>query len=67
MTADESDLAAEIEGYRARLVTPGMTAGEFAALLPEHLRGPYWNVKIGELARQQGLDPDDPDLHRQAS
>lgn len=52
----------EIERLREELVKPGMTAGEFAALLPEHLRQPYWRTKIDELFRgQQGMDPDAED------
>lgn len=46
---DAAAVASEIEEHRQRLVTPGMTAGEFAALLPPHLRQPYWAVKLEEL------------------
>lgn len=49
---------AEIESYRKRLIRPGMTAGEFAALLPEHLRQPYWRSKIAEVAFREDIDPD---------
>jgi hypothetical protein len=48
----------EIEELRRQLARPGMTAGEFAELLPERLRGPYWHMKIGELCRAEGIDPD---------
>jgi hypothetical protein len=47
---------AEIEEYRRKYVTPGMTAGQFSQLLPEHLQRPYWAQKIEEL-----LDSDTPD------
>jgi hypothetical protein len=48
----------EIEELRRQLVRPGMTAGEFAELLPERLRGPYWRTKLAELCRMEGIDPD---------
>lgn len=48
----------EIEQLRNKHARPGMTAGEFAELLPEHLRRPYWRMKIDEWFRTQGYDPD---------
>ncbi len=55
----DHDVTAEIEEHRSRLATPGMTAGEFAALLPEHLRQPYWHMKIAEVCRAGGVNPDE--------
>jgi hypothetical protein len=55
----DEDALVEIERLREELGKPGMTAGEFAPLLPEHLRGPYWRMKIEEWFEQQGLDPDE--------
>lgn len=50
-----NDVAAEIQQYRERLATPEMTAGEFNDLLPEHLRVPYWEMKLDELfSRRSG-------------
>jgi hypothetical protein len=49
----------EIERLRRELGRPGMTAGEFAELLPEHLRQPYWHTKIEQWLRDQGIDPDE--------
>jgi hypothetical protein len=49
----------EIERLRSEHGRPGMTAGEFAELLPEHLRRPYWRMKLDEWFRAQGLDPDE--------
>jgi hypothetical protein len=49
----------EIDRLRTELGRPGMTAGEFAELLPEHLRQPYWRTKIEQLCQEQGIDPDD--------
>lgn len=47
-----------IECHRACYGRPGMTAGEFAPYLPEHLRQPYWKQKIRELfIRERGVDP----------
>lgn len=37
-----------IECHRRRYATPGMTAGEFAECLPEHLRQEYWRQKLDE-------------------
>lgn len=52
----------EIERLREELGKPLMTAGEFAELLPEHLRQTYWRTKIDEWFRgQQGMDPDQED------
>lgn len=48
----------EIERLRKSHATPGMTAGEFAELLPEHLRQPYWHSKIAEYVAAEGIDPD---------
>lgn len=58
--SDDTDQYPElIERARQRLVTSGMTAGEFAALLPEHLRQPYWSMKIAEVCRAEGVNPDE--------
>ena len=43
MTPDE-----ELDEARERLGRPGMTAGELAPLLPEHLRSLYWRRKVDE-------------------
>ena len=51
----------EIERLRAEHERPGMTAREFAELLPEHLRQPYWRTKTEQWCREQGLDPDAED------
>lgn len=56
---DEDATLAEIERLRVKHVRPGMTAGEFAELLPEHLRQPYWRTRIERWYREQGLDPDE--------
>lgn len=49
----------DIERYRRELVTPGMTAGEFAMLLPERLRPTYWRQKIEQLCREHGDSGDE--------
>lgn len=37
---------------------PGMTNGDVAALLPEHLRGPFWDQTIdGYMANELGDAP----------
>lgn len=42
-----------IECHRAKYATPGMTAGEFAPLLPEHLRHEYWITKLTQYFEAQ--------------
>ena len=54
---------AEIEHYRRLYVTPNMPAGEFAELLPEHLRRPYWALKLDEILGP----PDSPRSHRESN
>ena len=49
-----ANVAAEIEKYQRRYVTPGMTVGGFAPLLPEHLRQAYYDMKI-----EEALDADE--------
>lgn len=49
----------EIERLRQELGEPGMTAGEFAPLLPEHLRRPYWRMKLDQWFHEQGLDEEE--------
>lgn len=52
-----ADIVEQIEDHRRRLATPGMTAGQFAELLPERLRQPYWRSRIDEyFATQEDLD-----------
>lgn len=55
---ETTDELAEIADYRRRFAEPGMLAGEFAELLPQRLRQPYWESKIRELVEREGLDPD---------
>lgn len=58
--ADAVTDADDIERYRREHITPGMTAGEFAQLLPEHLRSTYWHQKIEQVvAREPGVTEDD--------
>jgi hypothetical protein len=38
----------ELEAAKEQLGRPGMTAGEMATLLPEHLRSLYWRQKLDE-------------------
>ena len=56
--------AEEIEAYRQRYGKPGMTASEFERYLPEHLKQPYWRMKIEEFFRSEGIDPDDEETYR---
>ena len=51
MTPDE-----ELDEARARLGKPGMTAGELAPLLPEHLRSLYWRRKLDAYFDAQEAD-----------
>ena len=44
----EAHFANCIDCHRDRYATPGMTAGEFARLLPDHLKAPYWERKLSE-------------------
>jgi len=41
-------LDGEIAEHRERLGRPGMTAAQFAELLPPHLRGRYWATKLDD-------------------
>ncbi|MEU7170236.1 hypothetical protein ABZ949_01940 [Micromonospora tulbaghiae] len=41
----EEDLEAHLRPIRA--AHPGITAGEAAPLLPEHLRQPFWERAVG--------------------
>jgi hypothetical protein len=44
---EPTDVTDEIDKYRHH-ITPGMTPGDFAQLLPEHLRRPYWEAWLDE-------------------
>ncbi|QKW15460.1 hypothetical protein [Verrucosispora sp. NA02020] len=45
----------ELETHLARLraAQPGITAGEAAPLLPEHLRQPFWERAVGRYLKSE--------------